>query len=162
MKKLTYIMMFSLLTGLFIKCESETKAKENKTNDCISECSDCKGRGFNYSEEDIARFVIAQAFSKDPKIIKAQKVSTNLYSVTYKRAKDKKERQYMVKFKWKGELCSEVNRAYWAGVENGILGRWRDTNHDEKIEFKEANGKIIVRVIYSDKSEETSSFDLKD
>lgn len=133
----------------------------DNNGECLTECDDCKGKGINYSKEDISRFVISWVGSVSPQKIKSKKITDYLYSVSYTKGNEEKH-EYVLKYQWKGESCSRVNRAYWAVVQNGVQGRWRDTQHDESIEFKQENDEIVIRIVYPDGSESIEYFGRQD
>ena len=99
----------------------------------------------NYTYEDIARFTMSSIMGQTANTIKVSK-EDNLYFVSYIRKSDKQKFKYKIKF--------EGSDIVWANND----GRWRNSQYDEKISFKEEANQLNIIQTFSDGSQDIQSF----
>jgi predicted SnoaL-like aldol condensation-catalyzing enzyme len=98
-----------------------------------------------FTYEDISRYTMASIMGQSPKIIKAIK-NGNLYYVSYTRKSDNKKFDYKIKF--------DGNKIFWANID----GRWRNSQYDEKISFRENRQILFITQVFSDGSEDIQEY----
>lgn len=98
-----------------------------------------------FSKEDVARFAISSIMGQSSNSMKV-KFERDIYYVSYLRKSDLKKFSYRIKI--------EGNRILWANVE----GRWRDSEHDEKISFQENDNTLSIIQTYNDGSTDIKEF----
>lgn len=99
----------------------------------------------DFSKEDIARFAISSIMGQPSKTIKV-KEENGLYILSYIRKSDSKKFDYKIKI--------DEDKILWANLD----GRWRDTEHDEKINFEENAQTIKITQTFSDNSVDVKEF----
>lgn len=104
-----------------------------------------KGTLTNFSKGDIVRFAMSSIMGQPSKTIKV-KVENGLYILSYIRKSDSKKFDYKIKI--------DGDKILWANLD----GRWRDTEHDEKINFEENAQTIKIKQTFSDNSVDVKEF----
>ena len=99
----------------------------------------------NFTKEDIARFAISSIMGQPSKAIKV-KEENGLYILSYIRKSDSKKFDYKIKI--------DEDKILWSNLD----GRWRDTEHDEKINFEENAQTIKITQTFSDNSVDVKEF----
>ncbi len=99
-----------------------------------------------FSKEQISKAGIATVMSKDPGIIKIDKVSKDIVYLSYLRPSDGKHWAYRCKV--------EGNRIIWASD----TGRWRDHKEDSVLTYTIDGDKITIVDRFSDGSASTEIY----
>jgi len=99
----------------------------------------------NFTYEDVARFTMSSVMGQTANTIKVLK-KDDLYFVSYIRKSDKKKFEYKIKF--------DASDIVWANTD----GRWRNSQYDEKISFKEEANQLNIIQTFSDGSQDIQSF----
>jgi len=88
-----------------------------------------------FTGEEVARYAIASVMGHDPKTIQVKRAD-DIYYATYVRG----DVYYIYKVMFKG------HQVLWAVRD----GRWRNSDADEKITFKEERGKLKIIQTFTD------------
>lgn len=99
----------------------------------------------NFIYEDVARYAMSSIMQEPVKIIKAIK-NNKLYLVAYTRKSDNQKFEYKIKF--------DGNKILWANID----GRWRNSEYDEKISFKENENSITIIQTFGDNSQDIQEY----
>ncbi|TDO69955.1 hypothetical protein EV143_11227 [Flavobacterium chryseum] len=136
-----------IIAILFFSCnqkvENKVVVKEQLQIQEINIAKENTLKTFTY--EEIAKYTMASIMGQSPKIIKVIK-NGNLYYVSYTRKSDNKKFDYKIKF--------TGNKIIWANID----GRWRDSEYDEKISFRENNQILYIIQSFEDGSEDIEEY----
>jgi len=99
----------------------------------------------NFTYEDVARFTMSSVMGQTANTIKVLK-KDDLYFVSYIRKSDKQKFDYKIKF--------DGSDIVWANTD----GRWRNSQYDENISFKEEANQLNIIQTFSDGSQDIQSF----
>lgn len=134
------------LTGGSAKYTPSTEITAPATN-AVNNVKASENSNLNEEQKvDACKQTIALLFGRKKSIMKARIIEPNLIRVEYLRPDDGK--------RWKNECAFEGNKIIWRGVDifkpNGGPGRWRTDALDENVTWRNEDGKIKVKVTYTD------------
>ncbi|EKM0375850.1 hypothetical protein SMX93_001140 [Cronobacter turicensis] len=101
----------------------------------------------------ICKAASAAMFGRDHKIMKLDKVESDIAYVHYIRQSD--GTRWAIKCKLIGD------QVMWASDNPDSTGRWRDDPEDSTVKYSVDGKKIIITELYSDGSSTTNAYPLK-
>ncbi len=139
-------------------CSEDTQtSSEVASNDDRSQNNQARlSKTADLSSSDIdfvCRAAIAEIMGRDIAIMEATKVAVEnkqIMQISYVRPSDNT--------RWTQHCYLEGDDVIWAGVENGVVGRWRNHPNDESIKFKLSGDKVTISQIFGDGSSISDTF----
>ena len=92
----------------------------------------------------VCRATIATVMGRSIHSVEEFEFQGDIISVQYTRSSDDTLWQYACKI--------EKDRVIWANIENGTIGRWRDSGDDERLSFRTTESKIKILQTFVDGS----------
>jgi hypothetical protein len=150
MKTIQTLLLTSIIL-LLINCSNiQTTEKTTTDQNEISNQTAINKKAYlsSFTESDVARFAISTIMGQPPKKIKVETVN-GLYFVSYVRKSDSKLFEYKIKI--------DDNKIVWGNID----GRWRDSEYDERISFKEEGNKLTITQAFSDGTSDEKVFKME-
>lgn len=130
--KVAALIIIAVIGVLVMNHESEEETPTEQAQD-VKKQENTEPK--NFTKADIARFTMATVMGRNPKKMSVR-TENELYYVSYIREDDKKQFNYKVKIEGKNIV--------WAGIENGVEGRWRNHELDGKIAYNEVGDSLKI------------------
>lgn len=131
----TIAIIIIAVIGLMLATYTESGEEETPTEQAQEFKKQENAEPKNFSKSDIARFTIAAIMGRNPRKMSVR-TENGLYYVSYIKEDDKKKWDYKVKIEGKDVI--------WAGIENGVEGRWRNHELDGKIAYNEVGDSLKI------------------